>query len=41
MNEFVKSLKRLFSLKTIDEKIIAKLFDEKKITKEERDYILG
>lgn len=41
MNEFVKSLKRLYSLKTIDENAIVKLFEEKKITKEERDYILG
>jgi len=41
MNEFVKSLKRLYSLKTIDENVIIKLFEEKKITKEERDYILG
>lgn len=39
-NEFVKSLKRLYSAKIINEASIEKLYNDKKITVEERDYIL-
>lgn len=39
-NEFVKSLKRLYSAKIINEERIDKLYNDKKITVEERDYIL-
>ena len=39
-NEFVKSLQRLYSAKIINKASVEKLYDDKKITVEERDYIL-
>lgn len=41
MSEFVKSLRRLYSFKTIGDDVIAKLYEDKKITTKERDYILN
>lgn len=40
MNEFIKSLQRLYSTGVLSKENITKLFDGKKITAEERDYIL-
>lgn len=40
MNEFVKSLQRLYSHKILSKDDITKLYADKKITAEERDYIL-
>lgn len=40
MNQFVESLKRLYNDKKIDEQTIIRLFNEDKISKEEKLYIL-
>lgn len=39
-NEFVKSLQRLYSTKILNTESVNKLFEDKKITAKERDYIL-
>ena len=41
MNVFVESLKRLYKNNKIDIIKIDELFQSKKITEEEKDYILG
>lgn len=41
MNQFVESMKRLYKNGKVNEKKIVELFESKKITKEEREYILA
>lgn len=41
MNPFIESLKRLYKTKAIDAKKIYSLYDNGKITGEEKDYILA
>lgn len=41
MNQFVESLKRLYQSGMVDEKKIVALFEDGKITSEEKDYILS
>ena len=40
-NQFVESMWRLYRDKKVTEKKIIELFESKKITKEEKDYILN
>nr|DAQ07484.1 MAG TPA: hypothetical protein [Caudoviricetes sp.] len=40
MNQFVESLKRLYVGKMIDENKVVELFKNKKITEDEKAYIL-
>ena len=41
MNPFVESLRRLYVAKSIDAKKVYALYDAKKLTAEEKDYILA
>lgn len=41
MNQFVESMKRLYQTGKVDEKKIIELFNNGKITEEERLYILN
>lgn len=41
MNTFIESLKRLYQAKAIDAKKVYTLYDAKKISSEEKDYILA
>lgn len=41
MNQFVESMKRLYMNGKVNEKKIVELFESKKITKEEIEYILA
>lgn len=41
MNPFIESLKRLYQAKAIDAKKVYSLYDAKKITGAEKDYILA
>lgn len=40
MEEYIESLKRLLSHKKIDMCVIIRLFEDKKISEKERDYII-
>lgn len=40
MNQFVESMKRLYTNGMVSEKKIVELYESKKITKEEKRYIL-
>ena len=40
MNQFIESMKRLYADKKVDEKKIVDLCKNKKITEEEKQYIL-
>jgi hypothetical protein len=40
MNQFIESLRRLYQNDKIKEKTVIRLFDEGKITQEEKLYIL-
>ena len=41
MRQFVETMKRLYANGKVDEKKIVELFESKKITKEEKDYIFA
>lgn len=41
MNQFIESMKRLYDNKKVSEKKIIELFDNGKITEDEKKYILG
>lgn len=41
MRQFVESLKRLHKSNKTNDIVISRLFEENKITKDERDYILN
>lgn len=41
MNQFIESMKRLYDSKKVSEKKIIELFDNSKITEDEKKYILG
>lgn len=41
MRQFVESLKRLYKSNKTNDIVISRLFEESKITKDERDYILN
>lgn len=41
MNQLVESLKRLYQNGKLDKDTVLRLSDEKKITQEEREYILN
>ena len=40
MSQFVESLKRLYNSHMIDEEKVIKLFNDNKITEQEKEYIL-
>lgn len=40
MNQFVESIKRLYQTGKVDEKKVIELFNNGKITQEEKSYIL-
>lgn len=41
MNQFVESLKRLFERNLINDQKVIELFNNKKITESEKEYILS
>lgn len=41
MRQFVESLKRLYTRNLINEQKVIELFNDKKITENEKDYILN